>query len=115
MRKASATEPTAMPPITGSEKRSFRPSNPLIAAPRSGSRGTSQMYLYILRLWSLVFGLRSSVFGLWSSLFRLLPLQGLRPKTKDPISPLQQVDFINPDRFLVPIKRDHDSQTNRRF
>jgi hypothetical protein len=30
-----------------SEKRNFRPSRPLMAAPIRGSRGTSQMYLYI--------------------------------------------------------------------
>src|SRR5262245_3400093 len=77
MRKASATEPTAMPPINVSEKRNLRPKRPLMAAPSSGSRGTSQMYLYI--------------------------------------SPLQQVDLVYPDGFLVSIKRDHDAEPDRRF
>src|SRR5690242_2037443 len=77
MRKASATEPTAMPPMSVSEKRNFRPKSPLIAAPTSGSRGTSQMYLYI--------------------------------------SPFQQVDLVYPDRFLVAIESDDDSQPDRRF
>src|SRR6476660_8514500 len=77
MRKASATDPTEIPPINVSEKRNLRPKRPLMAAPSSGSRGTSQMYLYI--------------------------------------SPLQQIDLVYPDGFLVPIKRDHDSQADRRF
>src|SRR5690242_420471 len=77
IRNASATEPTAIPPITFSEKRNFRPKRPLMAAPASGSRGTSQMYLYI--------------------------------------SPFQQVDLVNPDRFLVAIESDDDSQADRRF
>src|SRR5688572_15440068 len=44
-----------MPPITVSEKRSLRPSRPLIAAPSSGSRGTNQMYLYISPLQQIDF------------------------------------------------------------
>ena len=71
IKNAKATDPTAMPPITPSEKRNFRPKRPLMAAPSSGSRGTSQMYLCI--------------------------------------SPLQEIDLVYPDRFLVAIERDHDS------
>src|ERR1700748_2666695 len=44
---ASATDEIATAPTTVSEKRSRFPSNPLIAAPASGSRGTNQMYRYI--------------------------------------------------------------------
>src|SRR6476660_4628356 len=77
MRKASATDPTEIPPINRSEKRNCRPKRPLMAAPASGSRGTSQMYLYI--------------------------------------SPFQQVDLVYPDRFLVAIESDDDSQTNGRL
>src|ERR1051325_4835714 len=66
-----------MPPMSFSEKRNFRPKRPLMAAPSSGSRGTSQMYLYI--------------------------------------SPFQQVDLVYPDRFLVAIKSDDDTQTDGRF
>ena len=75
MRKASATDPTAIPPINFSEKRNLRPSNPLIAAPISGSRGTNQMYLYIKL-------------------------------------PLQKVDLVYPDRFLVSVERDDDAKTD---
>src|SRR5215467_1685383 len=56
IRNESATVPTAIPPISDSEKRNQRPKMPLMAAPASGSRGTSQMYLYI-DLWTLVLGL----------------------------------------------------------
>src|ERR1043165_7218122 len=77
MRKASATDSTAIPPIKPSEKRNFRPKRPLIAAPASGSRGTSQMNLYI--------------------------------------SPFQQVDLVDPDRFLVAIESDDDTEADSRF
>src|SRR5437764_14225359 len=96
MRNESATVPTAMPPISFSEKRNQRPKMPLMAAPIRGSRGTSQMYRYI---------------GLWSLVFVLI--QGQRPKTKDRLSPLHQINFINPDRFAVAIERDHDAESNR--
>src|SRR5689334_9975624 len=66
-----------MPPMSFSEKRNFRPKRPLMAAPSSGSRGTSQMYLYI--------------------------------------SPFQQVDLVHPDRFLVAIESDDDSQPDGRL
>src|SRR3954469_16814626 len=36
-----------MPPTSFSEKRNLRPMRPLIAAPASGNRGTSQISLYI--------------------------------------------------------------------
>ena len=47
IKNASATLPTAIPPINFSGKRNRRPKMPLIAAPISGSRGTSQMNLYM--------------------------------------------------------------------
>src|SRR6267378_3281630 len=47
MRNDSATVPTAIPPTNFSGKRNHRPKMPLMAAPASGSNGTSQMYLYI--------------------------------------------------------------------
>src|SRR6185436_14226001 len=47
IRKDSAIEPAAMPPISFSEKRNFRTRSPLMAAPARGNNGTSQMYLYI--------------------------------------------------------------------
>src|SRR4026208_2003647 len=77
MRNASATGRTPMPPTNVSEKRNLEPKRPLIAAPSSGSRGTSQMYLYM--------------------------------------SPLQQIDLVYPDGFLVSIKRDDDAHPDRRF
>ena len=48
-----------------------------MAAPTSGSRGTSQMYLYI--------------------------------------SPFQQVDLVYPDRFLVAIESDNNTEADGRF
>src|SRR5687768_12288557 len=97
MRNESATEPTAMPPISRSEKRNLRPKRPLIAAPRSGSKGTSQMYLYI----------RSLDFGLLD--FGLRSYKDQRPKAKGHPLPFQQINLVYPDRFFVSIKRDHNS------
>src|SRR5437868_3409125 len=98
MRKARATEPTAIPPMSCSEKRNFRPNSPLTAAPSRGSRGTSQMYLCIyvvlvLCTWCFVRG------------------RGKEQSTKNKVlnSPLQQINLIHPNRFLIPVERDHDS------
>src|SRR4030095_8837691 len=103
MRNESATEPTAIPPMRFSGKRNFRPSRPLMAAPISGRRGTSQMYLYI---------------GLWTWAFAVI-FGTLKSKAKDQIpkaiSPFQQIDFVNPDCFFVSIQRDDNSQTYRCF
>src|SRR5258705_5097160 len=90
-----------MPPMSCSEKRNLRPKKPLMAAPMSGSKGTSQMYLYILvlGLWSLVFARRS------------LTAKDLSPKTQDQTLPFQQINLVDPDRFLVPVERNHNSQT----
>src|ERR1041385_4951577 len=98
MRNESATVPTAMPPISFSEKRNQRPKMPLTAAPASGSRGTSQMYLYI----SLECGVRG-----------LELKKDSRLQTPD--SPLHQINLINPDRFAIAIERDHYAESNRCF
>src|ERR1043166_3534964 len=103
MRNESATVPTAIPPISFSGKRNQRPKMPLMAAPASGSRGTSQMYLNIrsnvqCRMSNV--RRRTFDFGLW---------------TLDLGSPLHQINLINPDRFAVAIKGDHDPESNRCF
>src|ERR1043166_67782 len=95
-----------MPPINFSEKRNFRPSRPLMAAPARGNNGTSQMYLYI----SFKFQVSS-----FESKNRRLP--NLKPETRNSklFLPLQNIDLVNQDRFLVPIKRNHYPQANCRF
>src|SRR4030095_10226329 len=109
MRKESATEPTAIPPISRSGKRNLRPKSPLIAAPTSGSRGTNQMYLYMFGIWRSVFGL-----GPWAF---ALKVKDQRPKAKGqkPFLPLQQINLVDPDRFLVPVEGNDNPQTDRRF
>src|SRR5262249_41922874 len=92
-----------MPPISFSEKRNQRPKMPLMAAPASGSRGTSQINLYICPI---------------------RPMRPIRPicpwdewdqwDLYDQ-SPLHQINLINPDRLAIAIKRDHDAESNRRF
>src|SRR5262245_17776018 len=71
-----------------------------MAAPISGSKGTSQMYLYM-----------SVVSGQWS----VVSTTDNGQLTTDKDSPLQQINLINPDRFLIPVERDHDTQTDRCF
>src|SRR5258705_6140305 len=90
-----------MPPMSCSEKLNLRTKKPLMAAPMSGSKGTSQMYLYIL------------VLGLWSLVFctPVPSCKDLSPKTQDQTLPFQQINLVDPDRFLVPVERDHNSQT----
>src|SRR5215203_5856680 len=102
MRNASATEPTPMEPTSRSEKRNRRPSSPLTAAPNSGRRGTSQMYLCIR------FSERRTVNSVWrrpsfSSLFNLHYL------------PLQQINLVHEDRLAVAVERDDEAEADGRL
>src|SRR6266478_4828018 len=94
MIKASATEPTAIPPISRSEKRNFRPKRPLIATPISGKRGTNQINRCI--------SFRLQVRGFR---FRLL-----KPETWNlTVLAFQKINLIYPDRLFVAIKRDDNA------
>src|ERR1043165_2764508 len=42
-------------------------------------------------------------------------IQSTKYKDQRSTSPLQQINLINPNGFLVTVKRDHDAQSNRRF
>src|SRR6266436_902228 len=104
IRNDSATVPTAMLPINFSGKRSHRPKMPLIAAPASGSNGTSQMYLFI--------DCRGRA--------RPCPISLSQRRAGDKPcpykrSPFHQINLIYPDRFAIAIKRDHDTQSDGRF
>ena len=34
---------------------------------------------------------------------------------KGQLSPFQQINLVNPDRFVISIERDHDAESDRRF
>src|SRR5687767_2024846 len=102
MRNASATEPTATTLTTRSEKRNFRPSSPLMAAPSRGRRGTSQMSLCISVRGSMVNGQWSKTV-LISSPFTIHHL------------PLQQIDLVHEDRLAVAVERDDDAEADGGF
>src|SRR6266436_6924486 len=102
IRNERATDPTAIPPINFSGKRNHRPKMPLIAAPASGSNGTSQMYLYI-----------DCRAGLVPARFLYLRRAGTSPAPTT--SPIHQIDLVDPDGFPVAIKRDHDAKSDGRL
>src|SRR5688500_2677085 len=109
MRNASATDPTPIEATTRSGKRNLRPNSPLMAAPNSGRRGTSQMYLCI---GSQETGVRSQE---REGTRRSCGRHSVHRLPTPDFLPFQEVNLVDEDRLAVAVERDDEAEADGRL